>query len=457
MRRLARGAAGKLGAPLVCLLVLAPALAAAPRAPADVLAEVDGEPITRSAFEQRLLRYFGDVVRDRFIVYEKFVEQSMKQERIVIADDEVQARLHELSAESEREDGLTLEQQLALRPGDPALFRHLVGLERALFYMTRRKYHIAVDQPVRRADVIKWLRSARVRIRVWRHPSNLAPGAIVRVGEEQVPARHAIDLLYLGFTREQLAELLREMAQQRLLSRLSEAAGIKIGEREIRRHVASPPPSEDLVIERRSLEQILKLARVSREAARDRARQELELREFVRRSLTEQDVKAEFDAHPGWYLGRTVRLRQVFVGLVDPGTGRPRSASEQADALRTLNEIKKELNDRGEFEKLAFVYSEDSSALRKGDIGYFPRPGPLGDALNEQALKLKRRQLSGPIQSKLGFHLIQATEVNKRTGRRLSDKKVRQRVIDSLIQLKLASWWEDQLRGADLRVFPARL
>jgi parvulin-like peptidyl-prolyl isomerase len=62
------------------------------------------------------------------------------------------------------------------------------------------------------------------------------------------------------------------------------------------------------------------------------------------------------------------------------------------------------------FEKIAFEYSIDPSAKRnKGDLGYFTW-GALFDEVQEIAFQMEPGELSPPVETELGFHLIKLVD-----------------------------------------------
>ncbi|AVR94915.1 peptidylprolyl isomerase [Pseudoduganella armeniaca] len=81
-----------------------------------------------------------------------------------------------------------------------------------------------------------------------------------------------------------------------------------------------------------------------------------------------------------------------------------------ADAKRRLAEIKQRLDSKSAtFEELARLYSNDESAKKGGDLGWLVP----GDALPEfeQAMNaLKPGEVSGPVETSFGYHLIQVVE-----------------------------------------------
>jgi len=426
------------------------------RSSEDVLAIVDGEAITRSDFESRLIRHFGEVAREKFIIYEKYVEQEMTDRGLLIPEQDIDERIEQISKISVEEEGKTIDQQLDERLADRALFRHLIRLERALIKMVRQDRKIEEGKPVRNKDVVDWFRRIRLRRKsVQERRQYLPEGVIVRVGEEMVPDSHAIDLLYLVFTRDELGRFLKDMTESLLAKQMAAAAGIEIRNRDLKERMEPVHKVDDPIVDKISFEKILNAAGESVEAAEDQALFELQKEGLVRLTIPESALKEEFDKHRDWYLGKTVRLSQIFIGHSDPNSGRPRSKKERDQASITLVRIKKEVEDGADFDRMAYAYSEDSSSDRGGDIGVFPRLGAIGELLNNPALSLKQGELSDPIESGEGYHLIKAVKVKSRSGRKFKD--VTDRVAEDLVRVKIASWWDEQLKKADIRVFNEKL
>ncbi len=76
-----------------------------------------------------------------------------------------------------------------------------------------------------------------------------------------------------------------------------------------------------------------------------------------------------------------------------------------------LDEVQAKLAEGGDFAALAKEYSEDpGSAARGGDLGFFGR-GIMDPAFEEAAFALEVGEVSGPIKSAFGWHLIKVEGV----------------------------------------------
>ncbi len=76
----------------------------------------------------------------------------------------------------------------------------------------------------------------------------------------------------------------------------------------------------------------------------------------------------------------------------------------------TAKEVKTKLDNGGSFEKLAQEYSnDDPTAVWGGDLGWF-RAGDMVPEFEKVAYKLKKNEISDPVQTIHGWHIIQLTD-----------------------------------------------
>jgi len=83
---------------------------------------------------------------------------------------------------------------------------------------------------------------------------------------------------------------------------------------------------------------------------------------------------------------------------------------DDAEARKRLFELKKRISDGDDFATLARSHSDDKgSALKGGDLGWL-EPGSLVKPFEEAMNRLKVNELSDPVQSQFGWHLIQVLD-----------------------------------------------
>ncbi|CEI84057.1 foldase protein PrsA [Oceanobacillus oncorhynchi subsp. incaldanensis] len=79
----------------------------------------------------------------------------------------------------------------------------------------------------------------------------------------------------------------------------------------------------------------------------------------------------------------------------------------------TANEVKEKLDDGEEFEDLASEYSTDGSAEDGGNLGYFSA-GDMIPEFEEVAFSMEPGEISDPVQSQFGFHIIKVNDVREK-------------------------------------------
>ncbi len=83
----------------------------------------------------------------------------------------------------------------------------------------------------------------------------------------------------------------------------------------------------------------------------------------------------------------------------------------EQEALAKITKIKSELDAGADFSELAKKYSDDSgSAAQGGDLGSIEK-GVLDPAFEDAAMALKQGEISQPVRSQFGYHLIKLTEL----------------------------------------------
>lgn len=127
------------------------------------------------------------------------------------------------------------------------------------------------------------------------------------------------------------------------------------------------------------------------------------------------------------------------------------------DDEETANKVKKELDDGADFAKLAKKYSTDESNKDKGgDLGYFTVGTMVGE-FEEKAFAMEKDEISEPVASDFGFHIILVTdkkETEEEIGS-LEDEKeeIRQVLLERKIDPQdAATKIDDLIKDADVDI-----
>lgn len=157
------------------------------------------------------------------------------------------------------------------------------------------------------------------------------------------------------------------------------------------------------------------------------------LEKYFDKKLDDATLKKYFEENLCVFNGETIKVSHI---LID--TRNMKTEKEFAQALERIKDIKKEIEHGAAFEEIARKYSDCPSAQNGGDLGFIQKKGNFAKAFLDTAFSLKVGQLSGPVQTEYGYHLIKVTEKNEGAQIRFDDarKKVRLEVLDAEI-LKL--------------------
>jgi len=144
-----------------------------------------------------------------------------------------------------------------------------------------------------------------------------------------------------------------------------------------------------------------------------------------------------------------IRLRHILVKIeaVD--------LVSKNKALETANKIKKELDGGADLEALAGKYSQDKeSAQRGGDIGYVIK-GMLPAEIETKAFKMCPGDVSAPVESKFGYHIMRVDE--KRIAQKLSFEAVKDDISQLIMQDSFAKeieiFTEELRKAAKIEIF----
>jgi len=121
----------------------------------------------------------------------------------------------------------------------------------------------------------------------------------------------------------------------------------------------------------------------------------------------------------------------------------------EAGALQIMRDIMKRLKEGCEFEGLANEYSDSPGANEGGLMGYVKK-GDLMPQIEEIVFNLKEGEITGIIQSPLGYHVFKVDE--KRVSRMRELAEVRQDIEEFLYRekasQKLKGWIDSLAKSA---------
>jgi len=165
-------------------------------------------------------------------------------------------------------------------------------------------------------------------------------------------------------------------------------------------------------------------------------------------TVAEEEVRKQFESKKGQY----DRPAQIKVGHI---LFRGGDKSQEAIAQAKLRIVQAKLAEGAKFEDLATQYSDDpGSAPQGGSLGFVAK-GTLVKEFEEAAWALRPGQVSGPVKTQYGVHLIKVYETKE--AEKANFDKVKDQIRDELLQGKrekaFEAWLEEQRKAAKVERF----
>lgn len=120
---------------------------------------------------------------------------------------------------------------------------------------------------------------------------------------------------------------------------------------------------------------------------------------------------------------------------------------------KEAKEAKSKLDAGKSFEEVAREFSKDAgSAKQGGDLGYFTRDKMVPEFANA-AFGMKKGEVSGPVKSPFGFHIIKVEDVRKKAVPSFAESK--EAIRAALQDKKLNDYIGGLVKSADVKLFDA--
>ena len=134
---------------------------------------------------------------------------------------------------------------------------------------------------------------------------------------------------------------------------------------------------------------------------------------------TEEELKQFYEERSSLYvIPEERRTRHILIN-VDAGA----SEEQTQSAKKKVEDLHKQIVEGADFEKLAKEYSEDpGSAELGGDIGFFGE-GSLDPFYEQTMFQLKVGEVSEPVKSAFGYHIIKLEEIREQKVKPVDEVK----------------------------------
>ena len=178
------------------------------------------------------------------------------------------------------------------------------------------------------------------------------------------------------------------------------------------------------------------------------------------KSMKIGEISQPINGSSGFHLIKLNQIEEFEMETIVVSQSKAKQILLKKNQIVSEDEIKKKLNyirnliiEGMSFSEAAEKYSEDGSAASEGDLGWLS-PGDTIPQFEIEMDNLELNEISQPIKTALGWHLIQ---VNERREKDLSSESLRQRVKDSLLKqktdIKFNDWVKTLKEGAHIEIW----
>lgn len=446
---------------------------------------VNGEPITGREVLDLVLEQSWKKQLPLFIEY-ALCEEEIQAAGIAVGESEVEAELQALVDRYAKEMRLNpaelkiekLAREIGLSGGLAALRRHTranLGWLRLMQKTQKEKAPAAAAlthtwdpgfEGLVRAHVEKLLAQKGVE----HDPKKLGAGEAVRIGSRSYSRDEVRNFLAPQLSQlslPALREKLEILSLEKLARRALKEKGLELSEEDLQFHfsyLCRKKEAETGVNGRMVIAQDLQgMGLTPEEFLHDRRfKCDACLTRLARAPIRQKQLLQEFEAHPEKYKRAENLVAHILIRVLDPD-GRPYSPFWKAPGHEHLNEYAARCREerfaaakpkiegllplaRQNFEEAARKNSEDSATnMIGGVIGRIGRDTSLvlncDDAVRDAALALKPGEVSGPVRSAYGWHLVKCLEKQEVTYDEAAERvylqliyEAREKLTNTLLQ-----------------------
>jgi peptidyl-prolyl cis-trans isomerase SurA len=272
------------------------------------------------------------------------------------------------------------------------------------------------------------------------------------------PYRERFETSYKGPDREQArAEtkrvLLNRMIDNLLMEQESRKTGIDVRDEEVTDAIRDMQKRRK--ISPHEFQKALEREGITPDAYRRDIRDQIMRMKLIRRDIksrvavTEEEIGEYYSKHREDYEGKEyVRIKQILLMLPkgeDPAVKEKLRADAEAIHKRLMN---------GEsFDQLCAKYSQGPEAAAGGDVGFIER-GIIRSEVEDVAFSLPLNQISGVIESSVGFHIIQVVD-RRGAGLKAIEsvrEEIREKIDREKMEKKYGEWLEELRKRSHIEI-----
>jgi len=243
-------------------------------------------------------------------------------------------------------------------------------------------------------------------------------------------------------------EVLEQFITEKLLAAEVKLVGIRVSEEDVNQYIGQIKERNRISDE--ELHAALSREGVSMEKYRASIRAELEKSEIINRqvrkrvNITSEDVERYYRLNAARYMTQErVRLRHILFVLPERA-----SPERENEVIAKAQEVRSRALAGEDFGELARSHTEGAGASAGGEIGWVTRGSLLGEIEEVAFNKLSLAEVSQPVRTGLGLHLIKLEARDPRRALPLSEVagKIKEELYAKALEERFQKWLKSDLR-----------
>lgn len=272
------------------------------------------------------------------------------------------------------------------------------------------------------------------------------------------PYQEKFEASYQGPDREKArAEtklmLLNRMIEGVLMEQESRKTGIAVRDEEVTEAINDIQKQRKLTQD--ELRKALARDGITLDVFRKDIRNQITRMKLIRRDIksrvavTDEEIGEYYRKRREDYEGKeSVRIKQIVL-LLPKDVDSAAKGKLQVDAEK----IQKRLIDGEPFDQLSAKYSQGPAAAEGGDVGFIER-GMIHSEVEDIAFGLPLNQISGVIESSVGFHIIQVID-RRGAGLKAIEsvrEEIREKIDREKMEKKYGEWLEELRKKSHIEI-----
>jgi peptidyl-prolyl cis-trans isomerase C len=251
-----------------------------------------------------------------------------------------------------------------------------------------------------------------------------------------------------------IAQIMPQLVEIEIAKAYAEEQGITVSEQDVNQEVET---LKDQVAQQAQGQDI------GREEAFDQALQqagitEEQLRQQIREQLPIQKVQERVagGAGPSQEEVEQFYEQNKAAQFTTPETRCTRHILFNKDQKEKAEEVKKQLENGGDFAALAKKYSQDpGSAEQGGDLGCIGR-GETVPNFEEAVFNAEQGEIVGPVETEFGYHVIEVTDIQEEATQPLSEveAQIREQLTTEAQSEEFTAWLQKQKEQRNVKYLP---